>query len=102
MVQPPLDEERQESSTKIPYTLTERDVGQYHEVGYHLYKHKLFSSEKFNRLHSIFEEHLAAKSADKLSDEVWLCFHLFYFIWISLWVYPFSFFLFLFVPAVCV
>jgi ectoine hydroxylase-related dioxygenase (phytanoyl-CoA dioxygenase family) len=41
----------------------------YRENGYLLYHQPLFSEEKFERLRSIFEEHLAEKG-DKLSDEL--------------------------------
>lgn len=50
-------------------TLAPTDLDFYRTNGYLLYHHPLFSEEKFDRLRSIFEEHLAEKG-DKLSDEL--------------------------------
>lgn len=49
--------------------LSEEEVAFYRREGYWLYHHPVFSSEKFERLRAIFEEHLAEKG-EKLSDEL--------------------------------
>lgn len=49
--------------------LTESAVRQYHEQGYYLHKEPLFAQERFDRLRSIFEEHLSSKG-EKRSDEL--------------------------------
>ncbi len=49
--------------------LSEKDVDQYKNEGYLLYKNQVFSPEKFNSLSGIMEEHLADKGS-KLSDEL--------------------------------
>ncbi|GCE24099.1 phytanoyl-CoA dioxygenase family protein [Dictyobacter kobayashii] len=55
--------------TRLVTPLSTQDVAYYRENGYLLYHHQLFSEEKFARLQSIFEEHLAQKGS-KLSDEL--------------------------------
>ena len=50
-------------------TLSPEDVGFYKDNGYFLFHHPVFSPEKFAKLNSIFEEHLAEKG-DLLSDEL--------------------------------
>lgn len=50
-------------------TLTSEDLAFYRKNGYFLHHQQLFSPEKFQRLRSIFEEHLADKG-DTLSDEL--------------------------------
>jgi ectoine hydroxylase-related dioxygenase (phytanoyl-CoA dioxygenase family) len=49
--------------------LSPDDVTNFREQGYLLYKQPVLSSERFEQLRSIFEEHLADKG-DKLSDEL--------------------------------
>jgi hypothetical protein len=49
--------------------LTPQDVNSYIKNGYYLYHHQVFSPEKFKKLDSIFEEHLADKGS-LLSDEL--------------------------------
>ncbi len=49
--------------------LSDENVSFYRQHGYWLYRQPVFSPDKFARLQSIFEEHLADKG-DKLSDEL--------------------------------
>jgi ectoine hydroxylase-related dioxygenase (phytanoyl-CoA dioxygenase family) len=49
--------------------LSKAQISQYSDQGYLLYKEKLFSKEKLDKLTNIFEEHLAQKG-EKLSDEL--------------------------------
>src|SRR5437764_12419773 len=50
-------------------SLTHDEVSYFKKNGYFLYHKPVFAPDKFNRLSSIFEEHLASKGA-KLSDEL--------------------------------
>ncbi len=50
-------------------TLTPDDLAFYRQAGYLLYHHQLFAPDRFARLQTIFEEHVAEKGS-KLSDEL--------------------------------
>lgn len=50
--------------------LSETDVEQYNEQGYHLYKQPVFSEAKFKELLEIFETLLAGRGDDKRMDEL--------------------------------
>jgi ectoine hydroxylase-related dioxygenase (phytanoyl-CoA dioxygenase family) len=55
--------------TDKTYRLSPEEIAFYRTNGYTLYKKPVFSSEKFSRLKTIFEEHLANKG-DKSSDSL--------------------------------